>query len=62
MQQSIARGSRRAIDIADFMPPTWDQVRHRAYDAWHGDHVVIDTAGQTLHQSVAALERALASR
>jgi hypothetical protein len=31
----------------------------RAYEPWDAAHLVIDTAGQTVEQSVAALQHAL---
>ena len=35
--------------------PTWDDVMNREYQPWPEEHIVIDTAGQTPSQSVAAL-------
>ncbi len=55
------RAETRSSDIAGLKPPTWDEIVNRTYEPWDADHLVIDTAGQTLKQSVAALERALAS-
>jgi predicted kinase len=49
----------RLADIAGFRLPTWEEVVSREYEPWEGDHVVIDTAGQTAAQSEAALLRAL---
>ena len=42
--------------------PTWDQVITRDYRAWDRERFVIDTAGQTLGQSVAKLHAELPAR
>jgi predicted kinase len=52
----------RPADIAGLRQLTWGEVMSREYEPWDGKRLVIDTAGQTLEQSVAALQRALASR
>jgi predicted kinase len=52
----------RSTDIAGFRLPTWDKVVNRAYESWEAEHLVVDTAGQTVEQSVAALQQALALR
>ncbi len=39
--------------------PTWAEVVARDYRAWDRDHVVIDTAGQTIEQLVAHLQTVL---
>jgi predicted kinase len=57
-----ARVETRATDIAGLRVPTWDEVMRRAYEPWDAAHLVIDTAGQTMEQSVAVLQCALASR
>lgn len=49
----------RTIDITGFQLPTWDDVVQRAYEPWDTARVVIDTAGQTVEQSIAALRQAL---
>jgi hypothetical protein len=45
----------RAADIPDFVLPTWEQVRNRQYDVWDRDHIVIDTAHQTVEESLMTL-------
>jgi hypothetical protein len=37
----------------------WQDVLAREFEPWDGEHVVIDTAGQTVEQSLAALQAAL---
>jgi hypothetical protein len=35
-------------------------VANRAYEPWDAEHLVIDTAGRSVEQSVATLRQALA--
>lgn len=49
----------RAADIPDFVLPTWEQVRNRQYDLWDRDHIVIDTADQTVEKSLLTLFKQL---
>ena len=51
----------RVTEIEDLKMPTWNEVTSRTYETWDAE-IVIDTAGQTLDESVSALERALAKR
>ncbi len=52
----------RSTDLPGFTLPTWEEVANREYEPWDTDHIVIDTAGQTVEQSILALLKALASR
>lgn len=52
----------RFTDISGLKLPTWEGVISRDYDLWDADHLVIDTAGQTVEQSLAVLQQALARR
>lgn len=45
----------RTADIPGFVQPTWEQVRNREYDIWDQDHIVIDTAHQTVVASLNTL-------
>ena len=56
-----SRVETRSTDVSGLRLPTWDAVVSREYEHWDAEHLVIDTAGQTLEQSVAALQQALAS-
>ncbi|MDR9857560.1 AAA family ATPase [Paenibacillus sp. VCA1] len=49
----------RAADIQGFVLPTWEQVRNRQYDVWDRDHIVIDTAHQTVEESLLTLRKQL---
>lgn len=57
-----ARVETRTADIAGFILPNWAGVEQRRYDTWETDHVVIDTAGKMIDQSVSDLHQALAVR
>jgi hypothetical protein len=39
--------------------PTWKDVVEREYDLWKREHIIIDTAGQTVEESKKVLERML---
>jgi predicted kinase len=41
------------------VPVTWQEVVDRHYEPWIGEHILIDTAGQKIEQSLATLQRAL---
>ncbi len=41
----------RSTDIRGLQLPTWDVVVNREYEPWDTDHLVIDTAGQSVEQS-----------
>ncbi len=53
------RVSSRVADIPGFVSPTWEQVRNRQYDEWDTEHIVIDTAHQTVGESMMALRNEL---
>jgi predicted kinase len=42
----------RVADISGHRVPTWQEVITREYDPWNRQHLVIDTATQTLKQAV----------
>jgi predicted kinase len=52
----------RPGDIAGLQLPTWEAVVNREYEPWIGEHLVIDTAKQTIEQSLFALQQALDSK
>ncbi|MNV84033.1 hypothetical protein D3C71_1778810 [compost metagenome] len=45
----------READIPGFVLPTWEKVKNRRYDVWDRDHIVIDTAHQTVTESLTML-------
>jgi predicted kinase len=49
----------RKIDIAGLRGPTWQDVLTRAFEPLDRQDIVLDTAGQSVEQSVAALQAAL---
>jgi len=47
---------RRRIETRSaIVPVTWHEVVTRDYEPWIGEHIRIDTSGQTIDQSLAAL-------
>ena len=48
----------RSSDVPGLRLPSWTEVVEREYAAWDRPHVVVDTAGQTVEESVAVLFRA----
>jgi predicted kinase len=61
---SDQREHRRRVEERRHRPPasggpTWAEVIDRDYRAWDRDHVVIDTAGQSIEQLVAHLQTVL---
>jgi predicted kinase len=49
----------RAADIPGSVLPTWKQVRNRKYEVWDREHIVIDTAQQTVAESLMTLSERL---
>jgi len=58
-EQHRHRVETRVADIAGARLPTWQEVASREYDAWDREHIVIDTAGQSVSESVQQLREAL---
>lgn len=54
------RVENRSTDIPGLRLPTWNEVVNRDYEQWDTEHIVIDTANQTVEQSITALQQALA--
>lgn len=53
------RVEKRKTDVPGLHPPTWQDVIEREFEAWDDEPVEIDTAGQSIEQSYAALRTAL---
>jgi predicted kinase len=49
----------RAVDIRGLSLPAWENVISREYEPWDREHIVIDTAGRSVGESVEELRRAL---
>jgi predicted kinase len=49
----------RTSDIAGLKLPTWQKVVTREYEPWVREHIVIDTAGRGVAESVEELRSAL---
>ncbi len=50
----------RISDIAGLKLPTWQAVMSREYHPWERQHIVLDTAGRSVEQSVRDLRDMLA--
>ena len=49
----------RSVDIRGLSLPTWENVICREYEPWQREHIVIDTAGRSVAESVEELRMAL---
>ena len=45
----------RVVEIPGLKLATWSEVETREYQAWVGEHIVIDTAGRPVERSVTEL-------
>lgn len=61
-QEHRRRVVSRVVDIAGLVLPTWAEVQARPYEGWDRPHIVIDTAHQTVSESLAALRYTLSSK
>jgi predicted kinase len=52
----------RKGDIAGLVLPSWQDIVMREFEPLDREHVLIDTAGQTVEQSLATLQRTLSER
>lgn len=52
----------RAGDVPGLRLPTWEEVTSREYHPWDGEHLVIDTAGSTIQESLSKILQMLASK
>lgn len=53
------RVEQRTVDLPGLRPLTWSEVSAREYHPWNRQHLVIDTAGRTVEQSVNAIREFL---
>ena len=59
LKEHRRRVEKRTADLALFRPPTWDEVLSREYDSWDNEHIVIDTIGSSVEESVRILHQKL---
>jgi predicted kinase len=59
-KQHRQRVETRVADIDGLILPTWQEVAAREYEPWNREHIVIDTAGRSVAESVKELREALA--
>lgn len=53
------RTENRVSDIPGLMLPTWLETRSREYHPWDREHLVVDTARQSVERSVQMLREAI---
>ena len=58
-QQHRQRVETRLADISGLRLPTWEEVMSRQYEPWCRKHIVIDTTGRSVAESVEELREAL---
>jgi predicted kinase len=58
-QEHRVRVKCRTTDIIGLKLPTWQDVINRGYEPWETEHIVIDTAGRSLEQSIAEMFQVL---
>jgi predicted kinase len=46
----------RIVDVSGHKQPTWDDVVNRAYEPWDRDHLVLDTAADSVERLAARAE------
>ncbi|MCD0481668.1 AAA family ATPase [Streptacidiphilus sp. ASG 303] len=56
------RVASRSADVPGLPLPDWDAVCRRAYEPWHRDRIVLDTAGRGVSDCLAELMFALESQ
>jgi predicted kinase len=59
LEEHRRRVEQRTGDISGLKLPTWQQVVEREYHPWHREHILVDTAKQTIEESVESLQRIL---
>lgn len=58
-QEHQRRVESRVVDIPGLLLPTWEKVEAREYEVWDHPHTVIDTARQTVAESLVELRHKL---
>lgn len=56
------RTETRVSDIPGLILPTWRETVSREYHPWDREHLVVDTARQSVEQSVKVLRQAIAAQ
>lgn len=54
------RAESRHVDIPGLVLPSWQQILDRGYEPWNRDHLIIDTAAQSVDAAVTTIRNALA--
>lgn len=58
-QRHRQRAETRPLDIRGLRLPTWEDIISREYEPWGREHIVMDTAGRSVAESVEELRKAL---
>ena len=58
-QRHRQRAETRSVDIRGLRLPTWEDIISREYEPWGREHIVVDTAGRSVAESVEELRKAL---
>ena len=53
------RVENRSSEVPGLILPIWEETIHRDYHQWDREHVVIDTAGRTVHECASLILSAL---
>lgn len=56
------RAEARRLGIPGLKPPTWEEIVSREYEPWNRERIVVDTARQSIEQSVHFLREAIAAQ
>lgn len=62
VEEHRRRAETRRSDIPGLKLPTWHEVVSREYSPWDREHIVLDTARQTVARSVQRLRKAIAAQ
>ena len=52
MNEHRRRIESRETDVAGLKLPDWKGVEDREYEVWSAEHIVLDTAGRTVDESI----------
>jgi predicted kinase len=55
MDEHRRRIESREVDVAGLKLPDWKGVMDREYEVWSAEHIVLDTAGRTVAESISNL-------
>ncbi len=62
VEEHRRRAEKRVSDILGLKLPTWQEIVSREHHPWNREHLVVDTAHQSVEQSVQLLREAIAAQ